>query len=495
MRGDRPEADLEAEVARSRELLGEFRTRLSRLSEHYDEHVERFSRRVALLDLRARLMAEFQAARQRVWTPVGEPNPEILPRVRPDLAAPRPGRRERRTVRERVDGAGLFDPSWYRRTYPDCAGLSDEAALTHFADHGVWAGRDPHLLVSSAWLERQAGGPARADRRPPIFALLDGAPLDPHPLFDTRFYLAERSNVASSGMLPISHFLRYGAREGLVPHRALDPSWYAARRGRTIGDPITDYLTAPEAALVSPHPLFDVEHYLAQVPWLREAQIPLLLHFLVAGWRENASPHGLFDIPYYQDRNPDVRAAGLNPFLHFLEYGARERRQVHPLFDSYWYLEGNPDVALLGVNPLVHYVLDGAREGRSPGPAFPARAFQEAFPTFDPQVANPVETLIRGTGLRLDVPRERGQPTSRRAEGEVYRLPDSLRDYLAARHGAEILAPIRDWMNLIDLYGDRPTAFEASEDLTLLRTSLTTLAGSAPAMTAPDASIIIPVHN
>src|SRR5262249_18857423 len=71
---------------------------------------------------------------------------------------------------------------------------------------------------------------------------------DPHPLFDTAFYLAQNPDVAASGENPLGHYLRAGA---------------AARR--------------------DPHPLSDTAFYLAQKPHVAALGVNPLVHFVAEG--------------------------------------------------------------------------------------------------------------------------------------------------------------------------------------------------------------------
>ena len=52
---------------------------------------------------------------------------------------------------------------------------------------------------------------------------------DPHPLFDTDWYLAQNPDVAEAGMNPAVHYLRFGATEGRDPNPLFDTDWYLAR--------------------------------------------------------------------------------------------------------------------------------------------------------------------------------------------------------------------------------------------------------------------------
>ena len=86
----------------------------------------------------------------------------------------------------------LFSPEYYSASHPDVGKESNLWA--HYIGFGADEGRNPH------------------------------------PLFDTRFYLATNRDVALSGLNPLIHYWTYGAAEGRRPHPDFDPCSYLARR-------------------------------------------------------------------------------------------------------------------------------------------------------------------------------------------------------------------------------------------------------------------------
>jgi len=48
----------------------------------------------------------------------------------------------------------------------------------------------------------------------------------PHPLFDSRFYVATYPDVVKSNLPPYIHFLQYGMQEDRRPHPLFDPDFY-----------------------------------------------------------------------------------------------------------------------------------------------------------------------------------------------------------------------------------------------------------------------------
>jgi glycosyltransferase involved in cell wall biosynthesis len=120
---------------------------------------------------------------------------------------------------------------------------------------------------------------------------------DPHPLFDTRWYLDQDPDLATSDTNPLLHFLRHGCTE-----------------------------------CVDPNPYFDTEYYYSQRPRLREAQVNALVHYLKHATKgDSPRPNPLFQDRFYVNRYPDVPAE-MTPLAHFLRVGRAERRlvsQVH----------------------------------------------------------------------------------------------------------------------------------------------------------------------
>lgn len=120
---------------------------------------------------------------------------------------------------------------------------------------------------------------------------------DPHPLFDTPFYVRSRPQVRWSGAVPLLDFLTHGRTEPLSPNPYFDALHYAQEAGLDPGDGANALL-----------------HYASADP--------------AAG---AANPNPLFSHRYYLRENPDVVAQGLNPLVHWLTAGADSGRAVsHP---------------------------------------------------------------------------------------------------------------------------------------------------------------------
>ena len=140
-----------------------------------------------------------------------------------------------------------MDPVWYRRTYFDLRDTPIDVAR-HYLEHGAAEGRNPH------------------------------------PLFDTNFYLEQNPDVVAAGANPLVHYITCGAKEGRDPHR-----------------------------------LFDTQWYLGQIPNPLRSEVNALAHYLTEGWRQELSPHPEIKGNSYSEQNRHLSGQGGNAPAEFLE--------------------------------------------------------------------------------------------------------------------------------------------------------------------------------
>jgi GT2 family glycosyltransferase/glycosyltransferase involved in cell wall biosynthesis len=174
-----------------------------------------------------------------------------------------------------------------------------------------------------------------------------------------------------------------------------DEDYYTKHGAPFEGSAFEHYQSAGWRLSRNPHPLFDVDFYLAQLPELRNGRLDPLSHFLWLGANASASPHPLFDTAFYHWRYHS-HLMGLNPLVHYLRYGAAMGFDPHPFFSTSFYDETSPDVRADGrFNQLEHFVLFGGRERtRRPHPQFDPIAY--AGRTYLPKDAHPtVEFALR----------------------------------------------------------------------------------------------------
>jgi len=241
----------------------------------------------------------------------------------------------------------------------------------------------------------------------PFVARPSGCGANPHPLFDPVFYLDRNPDVAALGVNPYRHYLTAGWKQKRSPHPLFDVNHYLSSGGSADIEPLAHYLSHGWKEGRSPHRFFDIDWYFSQ-PKAPPKTVEPLTHYVESGWRRGLSPHPLFDAAWYSRTYADVAASGMEPLAHFLEQGLSEKRSPHPLFDAAWYLQ-YPDVAASGFNPLVHYVEHGARERRQPNPLFNALwyATRPGFPAGSDSLRHYIEegsthSLRPGRGFAPD---------------------------------------------------------------------------------------------
>jgi hypothetical protein len=86
---------------------------------------------------------------------------------------------------------------------------------------------------------------------------------DPHPLFDTAFYLRNNPDLAANSVNPLFHYLLHGAAEGRKPHPLFEPAYYAAQLPVARGNHLLEYLKTGRESHAQPHPLFDGRGHLS----------------------------------------------------------------------------------------------------------------------------------------------------------------------------------------------------------------------------------------
>lgn len=151
---------------------------------------------------------------------------------------------------------------------------------------------------------------------------------DPCPWFSAVTYLELNPDVAKARAEPFAHYLRHGRSEG----RVVFPS-----RSSALQDPAPRSRSHAEHAGISPEELarqrqivtadFDADFYRAKYSDLRGlSDADCIDHYNQHGWREGRDPSPGFSTKYYLERYGDIRNGGINPFYHYVAHGKAEQR-------------------------------------------------------------------------------------------------------------------------------------------------------------------------
>lgn len=265
----------------------------------------------------------------------------------------------------------VFDPVWYRQTYPDVsAALPDDQPTTLLAwhlEHGQKLGHAPNIFFDEAWHRHAYPAVDAMVREGRAASAFDtycraGHARSPHWLFDEGYYrrrypdLTDDTLQANGLANGYDHFLRHGAEEGRVGHPLFDSRFYCgalepegAALAREWG-PFLHYLRRIAAPAPEPRttPYFDPAWYLRRYPQVAEELAAgkwrcALQHYLCNDTPTDFDPLPEFSERFYLARNDGVaetvrRGERRNGYAHYLTHGAFEQRAPCEAIDPRWYV-------------------------------------------------------------------------------------------------------------------------------------------------------------
>ncbi|MBN8873874.1 MAG: glycosyltransferase [Rhodospirillales bacterium] len=264
----------------------------------------------------------------------------------------------------------VFDPDWYRRTYPEAtAGLADaspEAVLEFYFSQGQALGHSPNALFDEAWHRRTYPGVAAGIVEGAYASAFDsycrgGGDRSPHWLFEEMAYRRRHPDLTDETLHGAGfangydHFLRDGSREGRIGHAMFDSRRYVAampeeqRPAILARAPFRHFLEQlPSRTVPQVSAYFDPEWYLGRYPEIAAAidagfWLCALHHYLCNDTPRDFDPLPEFSEAYYLGRYPElvpVIDAGQfrNGYAHFLRHGALELRAPREDIDLAYYM-------------------------------------------------------------------------------------------------------------------------------------------------------------
>jgi hypothetical protein len=134
-------------------------------------------------------------------------------------------------------------------------------------------------------------------------------------LLDYEWYLANNSDVAVILSDALTHYCRYGWKEGRQPNFYFDPAWYERtypHAGEGEINPLVHYIREGEKEGNCPSRFFDTGWY-RQEHGLGPEESPLR-HYLARRGTGLVSPLPIFDVEAYCKAHPDVLTLGHDPF-------------------------------------------------------------------------------------------------------------------------------------------------------------------------------------
>ena len=152
-------------------------------------------------------------------------------------------------------------------------------------------------------------------------------------LFDSEWYCSRYDVPDTFKRDPLKHYLELGILSGNNPHPLFQTDFYLSQAGRNleIENPVEHFLKIGVHAQFSPHPLFSIRWYLATYKDVADSGINPLIHYLKYGASEGRNPSEQFDQTWYLSEYKDVIENGMNALVHYCLYGRNEGRYQNPL--------------------------------------------------------------------------------------------------------------------------------------------------------------------
>jgi glycosyltransferase involved in cell wall biosynthesis len=271
-----------------------------------------------------------------------------------------------------VDKFALFASGYYL----DQLSSPVDDPLKHFFEIGWKQNLDPHpFFNTSFYLETNKA--ALADGTHPLahwFSQGATEGLDPHPLFNLEYYEKQCGAKGERATL-IKHFHELGSKQGLSPHPLFDPFYFKMQLVNFNETNVFEHFLKCDDIDLNPHPAFLTRYYLETSLLKNVKPAEALIDYSRRGWKLGLNPYPLFDVRHYAKFYNDSE-----PLSHYLQEGYRKGFDPHPLFDTAHYVLQRPSLKDGYMSPLVHYITRGLNYGVSPHKAFDLAFFEQCEP-------------------------------------------------------------------------------------------------------------------
>jgi glycosyltransferase involved in cell wall biosynthesis len=149
-------------------------------------------------------------------------------------------------------------------------------------------------------------------------------------LFSLEHYSEQVGREFASLEEAIAHYDVEGQHEGANPHPLFDTAWYLARYPEAAApgsNPLLHFIEHSPVEEQDPSPFFDTAYYYAQVPRLHKNGKNALVHYVDPEQR-SAHPNALFRDGYYREKTRKAATSAPTPLEHYLRCGREEGRAM-----------------------------------------------------------------------------------------------------------------------------------------------------------------------
>jgi glycosyltransferase involved in cell wall biosynthesis len=287
--------------------------------------------------------------------------------------------------------SGLFDQEFYSAQVSEPL-LNWDAAVHHYLATGAKKLLDPHPLFDTAYYLENNADVDFATINPLLhfwrYGWKEGR--NPHPLLDVRYYLKKYKDVEELGIDPLSHYLFAGAREGRDPSPFFSSAKYCEYLDQEDGNPLVHFVLSGAYRGLSPRPDFDRLFKVTSVREQKDLYVSKFQSLMLAGPGERARNFGasvhvldaskLFDHDFYKAQINGTGLSRLECIVAYLTGKFPGRVEPHPLFDTQFYRESNKEIDFQQIDPFVHFLTVGWKESRNPHPLFDIAYYLQQCP-------------------------------------------------------------------------------------------------------------------
>ncbi|MFD1881669.1 glycosyltransferase family 4 protein [Paracoccus pacificus] len=239
------------------------------------------------------------------------------------------------------------------------------------------------------------------------------------PYFDRDYYLSAYPDVQLSGQDPLTHYVKWGDREGRRPSATFDPAQYRLRHSPTRANALYDAIVEGKLGQETSRETMAAEY---DAPPRKSAgrdpsgpvPAPPNGFFRLISKKDVTLIASRMNESWYFARYPDAVEFGGSAAAHYLGVGWLLGYDPTPSFSTQYYLRANRDVARDGLNPFLHYLMAGHKEAWRKTATVDEAEVHNAFEgplaedlaeaiALDPMVALPLER--RKVTSPFDLPR------------------------------------------------------------------------------------------
>ncbi|PWT99164.1 MAG: hypothetical protein C5B53_05715, partial [Candidatus Melainabacteria bacterium] len=320
--------------------------------------------------------------------------------------------------------SGLFDQDFYSIQVAETL-TGWDAAILHYLQTGAKQYLDPHPLFDSAYYVETNDDIDFAAINPLLHFLRQGwkEGRNPHPLLDVRFYLQKYKDVEQLGIDPLSHYLFAGAKEGRDPSPFFSSAFYLKQLNAEELNPLVHFVVCGAHQGLLPHPQFTRLYRVKSVKEGKAANQSSAVHIAkfeslhqtqekknrrqtqsFAASVEILDSSKLFDDQFVRLQTGMQEISRIEAVIGYLTGAFAARPEPHFLFDTQFYMENNQDIDFEKSNPFIHFLTVGWKELRNPHPLFDIDFYLKQCPDVQKARLNPLQHFM------LSGARERRNP-------------------------------------------------------------------------------------